>query len=114
MEQYNVNNPVEPIKPQKSGAGAIVGAIIIIILLLLGAFYFWGARLNSLNSNPPPLILGNETADASASSDTSSGLPPQGTSDEVAQINADLRAMDLDKLGEQNNGTVQSVNASVQ
>ncbi|MEK7107020.1 MAG: hypothetical protein AAB899_02435 [Patescibacteria group bacterium] len=48
----------------RSGVGSIVGAIIIIILLAAGAFYFWGAELNTRDNNPPPLILGNETAGA--------------------------------------------------
>lgn len=30
---------------EKSGAGAVIGAIIVIVVLLAGAFYFYGQRV---------------------------------------------------------------------
>lgn len=89
---------------QSSGIGSLVGAIIIILLLAFGAFYFWGAKLNTGSNNPPPLILGDEAA-----SDESSGLPPQQTSDEAAAIEADLQAMNIDQLNSQTTSDLQGI-----
>ena len=69
MDEYNQpnNQALANSKPARpGGVGSIIGAIIIIILLAFGAFYFWGARLNQIDNNPPPLILGNETASVDA------------------------------------------------
>lgn len=89
---------------QHSGTGSLVGAIIIILLLAFGAFYFWGAKLNTGSNNPPPLILGDEAA-----SDESSGLPLQQTSDETAAIEADLQAMNIDALNAQTANNLQGI-----
>ena len=82
-----------------SGIGALIGAIIVILLLAFGALYFWGAKLNDVNKNPPPLILGNDTASSELSD--ASGFPPQQTSDEVVAINSDIQAMNIDQLNAQ-------------
>lgn len=103
----------EKFSSQKTGPGAIVGAIIIIILLALGAFYLWSARGNPAD-NPPPLILGNETADANASSDIASGLPPQQTSDDEAAINSDIQAMNIDQFNAQNDASLQTYGTATQ
>lgn len=113
MEQYNSDSAGGDSSP-KSGMGALVGAVIIILLLAFGAFYFWGAKLNSGSTNPPPLILGNETASAVISSDSSIGLPAQGNSDEAAAISADVQAMNIDLLSAQNTGSLQSFGVSTQ
>ena len=119
MDKYNSVNGggaglrVPPQKPESSGTGALVGALIIVILLAFGAFYFWGATLNKTNSNPPPLILGNETASVEAS-DPASGLPAQQTSDDPAAISADLQAMDINQLSTQINNNLQSFSATAQ
>ena len=51
--------------PQKTPMGPTIGIIIILLLMGLGALYFWGARLNHENQNPPPYIPG-DTIDLSA------------------------------------------------
>jgi len=121
MNEYNPVSetsqtpPVQPEKPTtRSGFGSIIGAIIIILLLAFGAFYFWGAKLNGTDTNPPPLILGNETAGADASSDVASGLPPQQTSDDAAAINADLEAMDFTQFDAQNDASLQTYGTATQ
>lgn len=49
-------------KPQKSGAGAWIGAAIIVVLLGFGALYFYGAYLNKKNSPEQlPFIPGDST-----------------------------------------------------
>lgn len=48
---------------QKSTIGPFVGIIIILVLLVLGAFYFWGAHLNTVREQEQnlPLIPGDST-----------------------------------------------------
>ena len=58
--------------PKKS-AGPFIGIIIIVIVIVLGAFYFWGAELNT---QPVP-----ETE-----------ATPLSSSDEIDAIEADLSA----------------------
>lgn len=121
MEEYNLlnntapNQPTQPVPPKarSGGTGSIVGAIIIIILLALGALYFWGARLNQKDTNPPPLILGNETTESTVS-DSTAGLPPQQTSDSAEAINADIQAMNLDALSTQTASSLQAYQAATQ
>ncbi len=119
MDEYNKVNDMgqtsPPTQPEKSsGAGSIIGAVIIIVLLAIGAFYFWGAKLNERNDNPPPLILGNETADTDLASDTAAGLPPQQASDDTAAINADIQAMNIDALGAQTASSLEAYDAATQ
>lgn len=113
MNQPSSSPRPEPVETpeEKKGVGAVVGTIIIILLLAAGAFYFWGARLNG-NENPPPYILGNEGANTD--SDTQAGLPPQSTSDEPNDIYADVQAMNLEKLENENQNSTQSFSASAQ
>ena len=102
-----------PLQKRSSGTGSLVGAVIIILLLAFGALYFWGAKLNDGNSNPPPLILGNEPV-ADETSDTSAGLPPMGSSDEAAAIEADIEAMNFDQLDAQTANNRQGFEGSAQ
>ncbi|GEM_PF-1288643 len=113
MNQGNVLNQMPQKKP--SGMGAFIGAIIIIILLAVGGLYFWGAKLNQTSTNPPPLILGNDTSGAEqvATSDVAAGLPPQQTSDDPAAISADLNAMNLNQLDAQTASSANAFGASV-
>lgn len=94
------DNQIKDGQESPSGAGPFVGAVIIILLLALGAFYFWNSKLSEVNNNPPPLILGNDSADAGASSDLGAGLPPQGDSDTLESINADIEAMNIEQFSD--------------
>ncbi|MDO8481927.1 MAG: hypothetical protein Q7S75_02510 [bacterium] len=104
----------QPVEPSSSSTGPFVGAIIIILLLALGAFYFWNYKLDTINNNPPPLILGNDTASADPSSDAGAGLPAQQTSDEAAAIEADLQAMNIDQFNAQTDANLQGFQQSAQ
>lgn len=93
----NDEKPVPTPETQEGhGVGAAVGTIIIILLLALGAFYFWGARLNEMEDNAPPYILGNEST--SGGSDADAGLPAQSSSDDPDDIYADINAMNMQQL----------------
>ncbi len=74
MDQFN-QNPVQPIPPSqpiqpepaetKGGIGPLVGSIIVIVILIIGAIYFWGGKLNRIDTlpaenNPAALSTNNE------------------------------------------------------
>lgn len=78
----------------KKSFGPLFGIIIIIVLLLLAGFYFWGQYLG--NQEIEPTITADEimTADDPVLDE----LETQSASDEIADIEADLDAGDLDAL----------------
>lgn len=116
MDLYNeLSNkepaPLEMPVEKKSSVGAVIGTVIVILLLILGALYFWGARLNEKSDNPPPYILG---AESSGESDTAAGLPPQGSSDEAADIDADIQAMNMSQFEAETQNSQAAFNAEAQ
>lgn len=62
-EAAPASEPVKMRSGQKSTIGPFVGIIIILVLLVLGAFYFWGAHLNTVREQEQnlPLIPGDST-----------------------------------------------------
>lgn len=69
---------------QFSDFGAMTGVIIVIIVLLVGAFYFVGQRIEQ-----------SKKFQASINQEMVST-----TSDEIADIESDANAIDLNSLGE--------------
>lgn len=68
-------NPSQPSK-LSSSAGVIVAVVILLAVLVIGGFYFWGERAS-----------------------TDAGRLYQGsTSDETADIEADLNATDVENV----------------
>jgi hypothetical protein len=79
-------------------AGPIIGGIIL-LLTIIAAVYFWMGNdigdptpINASTPNPTRSVPQADTAVAE--------LSAQGTSDEIADIEADLSATNLDSLGE--------------
>ena len=117
MDPLN-NNPVlsgsqmPPPQPEKHSIGPIAGAIIVILLLIAGGLYFWGAQLNQ-QTDTPPYIPSDDTsmqdANTTVTSDTSAGLPPQSSSDDVSSIEADANAMDMNQLNASNNAELNDI-----
>jgi hypothetical protein len=68
-------------KPKGSSAGPVVGAIIIIVIIVLGGLYFWGKKL----------------AEAPVDEETLE-LQEVNSSDDLADIEADLENTELDSL----------------
>lgn len=77
--------------PENKPAGPVIGAVIIILILIVGALYFWGAKLNKEANQTPEEILNTEDQ-------TLNQLQTQSTTTNIAEINADLNATDLDNL----------------
>ena len=74
---------------EKKSMGPVVGIIIIIILIVLGGWYYWSTQIQG-EMTPEEIIAGEDVALLD--------LQEQGTSDEVADIEADLDATDLEGL----------------
>ena len=102
MSNRSGSSMQQPEHPKKS-VGPVAGAVIVILLLVAGGLYFWGAQLNN-QQQPTPYIPSNDmpAADTSPTSDSSAGLPPQSSSDDVNSIQADANAMNTDQLNAQN------------
>ena len=80
-------------EPEKSSSGPIAGIAIIVILLIAGGVYFWSSVLNKEETEQLPMIQSGGEVDAIVNQ-----LNLQGTSDEVADIEADLNTTDLGSL----------------
>jgi hypothetical protein len=128
MEPFNTNqNPVaagsqmpvspggEP-QPSRKPVGPIAGAVIVIILLVAGGLYFYGAKLNSQITDQAPYIPSDDYLMPEGSmptgelqSDTSAGLPPQSSSDDVNSIESDFNAMNMNEMESQNEAELNSI-----
>jgi len=101
-------NPLTPSTPvqtpppaPRSSIGPVAGAVIVILLLAAGGLYFWGAKLNQQAAETPYIPGDENVMPSSADSDTSSGLPPQSSSDDVSSIEADFNAMNINQMDAQ-------------
>lgn len=89
MEPGSAEAP-KPTKPS-TGIGAVVGIIIIVILLALGGVYYFTTGVDNLERNDEaPVLVGDEAA----------ALKEQGSSTELADIEADLNATNFSGLDE--------------
>lgn len=95
-----LDNETSTMAPEHKSVGPMVGIIVIVILLILGGFYFWGKQLNK-----QAVILENEEASnviieeiANQPDQQLEALNQQSVSDEIADIEADLSATDLEGL----------------
>lgn len=85
MDTTNSGQPMGP-TPKKSGSGATVAIILIVILLAAGAYYYFTQVGGALDQEDAMM------------KDAVSGLNEQDTSDELADIEADLNATDISGL----------------
>lgn len=83
---------VEMPMPEKH-RGGLIGAVIIVIILIVGGLYFWGKQINNA---PVDEITAEEIA--TTPDEKTSALETQGTSDVVANIEADLDITNLNDL----------------
>jgi hypothetical protein len=75
---------------EENAFGPLIGVAIIIIVLIAGGIYFWSTTIDQEES---PTVQSTIEADKIVSQ-----LNSQGTSDEIADIEADLNITDLDNL----------------
>ncbi len=105
MEPSATPLPAPPPPEKHTPVGPAAGAVIIILLLIAGGLYFWGAKINENMQAELPYIPTEDTSvpeSSTITSDTSAGLPPQGSSDSVSSIEADAKAMDMTQLEAEN------------
>jgi len=94
-ENKNMNNqPVTPLqKSESEGVGPLVGAVIVILIIALGGVYFLSKKVEEVNDDG---VSGEEIMQEQDM--TTLGLQTQQNSDEIADIEADLNATDLEDL----------------
>lgn len=76
--------PLSPV-PEKKSVGALIGSIIVILVILAGGIYMFLQRERASDT------VQNEDPEAQT-------LRTQGTSDDPADIEADLRATDFGSI----------------
>jgi len=92
MDQTNPAPQAAPQAPKKEGGTSSAVAIIVIIaLVVLGGIYFLITTQPALQSDSMPIL---EEVTTSSDPDVQATMS-QGTSDEFADIDADLSATDL-------------------
>ena len=95
------------ISQEKSNLSMFVGVgAFLIILAGLGWYVVQGGEMkgNLFPDTPAAAAVNNQTASTGTSSEdvAATALSTQGTSDSVADINADLKATNLDSLNDLN------------
>lgn len=80
----------ESVAEEKKAMGPLVGIIIIVVVIVLGGYYFWTTQLNQEPMTAEEIAAEEDTA--------TNALNEQSDSDEVADIEADLDATDLEGL----------------
>lgn len=98
-EPPKMDVPVSSVPEEKTHVGPLIGIIIIAVVMILGGLYFWGQKVNDMIP-PHKDVASDQTAEkvAGQSDEALNALETQGTSDSVADIEADLNATVLDGL----------------
>jgi uncharacterized protein HemX len=83
--------------PNKKSIGPIIGIAIIVVIIIFGGLYYWGGKINKQELRS---AQENTTAEEILSQEDASleSLQVQSTSDEIADIEADLDMTDLENL----------------
>lgn len=103
MENTEQEPAVAPAPKQNGGnIGAVIGIIIIVVLLAVGGFYYFTSEVEELQQEQPSAEITGDEEDQ---------LRSQGTSSDLADIEADLQATDLSPLDEASAGFEAELNA---
>lgn len=92
--QEEMPNTLQNDMPEKSTSGPLIGVAIIIIMLVAGGIYFWSTTIDRVEEE-------NKSSAPESMTDVDTivnQLSTQGTSDEIADIEADLNTTELDNL----------------
>ncbi|MCR4306531.1 MAG: hypothetical protein NUV42_01030 [Candidatus Yonathbacteria bacterium] len=97
-EPPKMDVPLSSVPEEKMHVGPLIGIIIIAVVMILGGLYFWGQKVN--NVPPQENTADSMTAEkvAGQPDEALNALGTQGTSDSVADIDADLSATVLNGL----------------
>ena len=92
MDNTDMNHtppaPESPAKKKEGGFGSMAAIIVIILLLIAGGVYYFTVGVDKVET----------PANGESVNDDVAALNEQGTSDELADIEADLNATDLSGL----------------
>lgn len=81
-------------------AGPIIGGIILILTIIVAVYFWMGGGVSDPMQDTEVLAPIEGSPSSSTPDSAVEELSSQGTSDEVADIEADLKATNLDTLGE--------------
>ncbi len=84
-----------PKEENTSSVGAIIGTIIIIAIIILGGLYFWGKRIEEINTQA---TIQNEEESAYATGSEASAIKNVSPSDDLSSIEADLQQTNTQNL----------------
>ncbi len=86
----------------EKSSGALIGTVIIIVVLILGGLYLWNNKMQEEQIDrmleDGPMIEGGEMMPAADADAATAALSQQGTSDETADIEADLNATNFNEM----------------
>lgn len=103
-ENFNQNNTspetlgqMQESVTEKKPIGPIIGIAIIVVIIIFGGLYYWGGKINNQElRNAQESVTAEEILNQQDPSLES--LQVQSTSDEIADIEADLDLTDLENL----------------
>lgn len=100
--------PIPPQGEERKSVGALIGSIIIVIILIIGGFYLWSTKVAPTDApmmdQGMPVMDGNVeemTVEEQALNQPDPALSQMAavvTSDEVADIDSDLKTTNLDGM----------------
>jgi uncharacterized protein HemX len=104
MEENNFNQNLNTVQSDvtqeevaKKPVGPIIGIAIIVVILIFGGLYYWGAQISKQDANVEQESLTTEQIE-NQEDQIIEQLQIQNTSDNVADIEADLNATDLENI----------------
>ena len=106
MEENNFNQDLNTPQSdavqevQKKSIGPIIGIAIIVVIIIFGGLYYWGAQISRQEVKEGQENLTAEQIENQADP-TTQQLQIQSTSDEIADIEADLDTTDLENLDQE-------------
>ena len=90
----DVPNTLREASVGQHSSGPMIGIIVIVLMLILGGYYFWSTKVDEVQQADTPTTIqpGGETEAVV------NQLEEQDSSDEIASIEADLNATDLEAI----------------
>lgn len=103
MEENNFNQNINTPQfggSQKKSMGPVIGIAIIVVIIIFGGLYYWGAQINKQEAKDLQESLTAEQIESQEDTAVEQ-LEVQSQSDEVADIETDLNATDLENLDQE-------------
>ena len=100
MEGNNSNqnlNTQQQSEAQKKSIGPMIGIAIIVVIIIFGGLYYWGSQINTQEIKDKQESLTAEQIESQEDLSVKQ-LETQSTSDEIADIEIDINATDLENL----------------